>query len=88
MVCSKMFDTLYTLLLCWCGVLNLPRFYERKNQRYKCSPTFVTVIICFDLSIFYRTIVVYAPMSDLAGDIAKDEQSKGLCMFLGFLLIL
>lgn len=37
MVCSKMFDTLYTLLLCWCGVLNLPRFYERKNQRYKCS---------------------------------------------------
>ena len=35
MVCSKMFDTLYTLLLCWCGVLNLPRFYERKNQRYK-----------------------------------------------------
>lgn len=37
MVCSKMFDTLYTLLLCWCGVLNLPRFYERKNQRYKCT---------------------------------------------------
>ena len=45
MVCSKMFDTLYTLLLCWCGVLNLPRFYERKNQRYKWRVVFIHQIL-------------------------------------------
>ena len=51
------------------------------------SHTSVNAINCFVFSIFHRTIVVYATMSDHAGDIAKDEQSKGLCMFLGILLI-